>query len=85
MKRSDDRGTTWRDVSGGLPELYTFQLIETPRGLLAAQWDGVYLMHAGTARWHPFGGTFPSGISVTDLLWLDDGRLLAAAVPRRTH
>ncbi|MGE0322811.1 MAG: hypothetical protein AB7K71_00815 [Polyangiaceae bacterium] len=83
VKRSDDGGATWQDVSRGLPELYTFQILPASRGALAAQWDGVYVRQVDA--WHPLRVGLPPGTAITDLLQLANGRLVAAAVPRRTN
>ncbi|MCA9644678.1 MAG: hypothetical protein KC492_28505 [Myxococcales bacterium] len=85
VKRSSDRGETWSDVSHGLPALYTFQILGTPHGALAAQWDGVYALEEGTQEWLPLRDGLPSETAITDLLPLPSGRLLAAAVPSKTN
>jgi hypothetical protein len=82
VSRTDDRGATWVDASDGLPPQYTFQLLAIPGGLPAAQWDGVYFSPDSRRPWQPRRTGLPSEASVTDLVRLPGGRILAAAVRR---
>ena len=61
--RSDDFGASWRDISNGIPEGHTLNVIrEHPRNeqlLFAGGEFGAYVSFDGGNAWHELRGSFP--------------------------
>jgi len=87
IHRSDDRGTTWTDISANLPELAVNDIFIHPATndslLVAATDGGVYAtLDAGTT-WERLGSNMPA-IPVYDLAWNEMKNEIVAATFARS-
>lgn len=87
VHRSDDRGTTWTDISGDLPQLAVNDILIHPTTndslLIAATDGGVYAtLNAGTT-WERLGSNMPT-IPVYDLAWNEAKNEVVAATFARS-
>ena len=76
--KSADGGTTWTNVSSGLPPVPVSKLLVSTRDastVYAATWIGVYETTNGGASWHLFGQGLPI-VNVSDLYMPTDGSYL---------
>ncbi len=78
--KSTDGGTTWTQISTGLPAVPISKLIVSPRDasgstVYAATWIGVYETTNGGASWHLYGSGLPI-VNVSDLYMPTDGSYL---------
>jgi len=66
---SDDRGSTWQDITDNLPDIPVNDLVyggSFVRGLFVATDVGVMVKYSGSGSWEPFMINLPS-VPVTDL------------------
>ena len=61
--RTDDGGATWTKADGGLPSLYTFQILALDDALLAGQWPGLFLSTNRGAQWMQVRNGLPPAVS----------------------
>lgn len=83
--RSDDGGTTWNDVSAGLPNIPVNALILDPGNtdvVYIAADVGVYRSANAGATWAAFSNLLPNAL-VKDLVFHESSRLLRAATQSR--
>ena len=72
--RTANRGATWTDISGDLPDAPVNDIAIDPRStatLYVATDVGVFVTHDLGARWAPLGTGLPEGLVVTDIKILD--------------
>jgi photosystem II stability/assembly factor-like uncharacterized protein len=81
LHRSDDRGATWSDISGDLPDLAINDLLVLPEHqdsvIFVATDGGVYGSLDGGGRWARLGGNMPA-VPVYELLYNPTTRELVA-------
>lgn len=75
--KSTDGGSTWTNVSAGLPAVPVTKIIvstrdDTGKTLYAGTWIGVYETTDGGASWHLYGSGLPV-VNVSDLYMPPDG------------
>jgi photosystem II stability/assembly factor-like uncharacterized protein len=76
--KSTDGGTTWTNVSAGLPLVPITKLVVSPRDpntVYAGTWIGVYETTNGGTSWHLYGQGLPV-VTVSDLYMPTDGSYL---------
>lgn len=72
--RTDDRGASWTDISGDLPDVPVNDLVvdsRNPAMLYVATDVGVFATASGGASWTPLGSGMPEGVVVTDLEFIE--------------
>ncbi|MBK7788553.1 MAG: hypothetical protein IPJ54_08245 [Saprospiraceae bacterium] len=64
---SSTDGKTWQSQQNGLPELYTFNVLNHNNLVLAGQWDGIYKKTNSNTVWELSSNGLPSKFAVTNL------------------
>lgn len=66
--KTNDEGVSWLKADAGLPQLYTFQVKNIGRRLLACQWDGVYKSDNNAGTWTKSSQGLSTGKAFKELL-----------------
>ena len=88
--RSSDKGATWEDIGGDLPEVQTNSIVydvNTDEGLYLGTDMGIYYKDNSMSEWIPFSDGMPLSVRVTELEIyygesLADSRMRAATYGR---
>ena len=83
--KTSNRGASWTDISGNLPDIPASSLILDGSTLYVGTDTGVYITTGGGATWSPFGGGLPNA-AVVDLVLFNSGgsKILFAATHGRS-
>lgn len=80
LLKTTDAGLQWSKSDNGLPNLYTFMVVNTGSNLLAGQWDGIYKSDNDGDSWTKYSNGLPVNMPIKEILVNDSVVIVGAGM-----